>query len=71
VSVLNIPLFAFSIVLIVLVMAASLRRLMGMALSPLRTLIAALIAFFAAAPIITAMAGATISSKHPRVLPGL
>ncbi len=70
-TILSIPLFAFFFVLTVLVIAAGLRRLMGMALSPLRTLIAALIAFFAAAPIITAMAGATLSSKHPRVLPGL
>src|SRR5215469_1547022 len=52
-------------------MAAGLRRLIGMTLSPMRTMIAALIAFFAASPIITAMAGAAVSSKHPGVLPGL
>ncbi|MBO0825880.1 MAG: AarF/ABC1/UbiB kinase family protein, partial [Actinobacteria bacterium] len=52
-------------------MAAGMRRLMGMTLSPLRTLIAALIALFSASPIITAMAGAAITSKHPAVLPGL
>jgi ubiquinone biosynthesis protein len=53
VTVLNIPLFAFFSVLTVLVLAAELRRLMGMRLSPLRTLIA----LFSASPIITAMAG--------------
>jgi ubiquinone biosynthesis protein len=57
VTVLNIPLFAFFTVLTVLVLAAGRRRLMGMRLSPLRTLIAALIVLFSASPIITAMAG--------------
>jgi ubiquinone biosynthesis protein len=71
VYVLNVPLFAFFTVLTVLVLAAGLRRLMGIALSPLRTVIAALIAFFAASPIITAMAGAALSSKHAGILPGL
>lgn len=70
-TVLSIPLFAFFTVLTVLVLAVGLRRLMGMALSPLRTLIAALIAFFVASPIITAMAGATVTSKNPGLLPGL
>src|SRR5215472_8487024 len=70
-SVLSVPLFAFFTVLTVLLMAAGLRRLMGMTLSPLRTLIAALIAFFVASPIITAMAGAVVSRKHPGILPGL
>jgi ubiquinone biosynthesis protein len=71
VTVLSIPLFAFFTVLTVLLMAVGLRRLMGMTLSPLRTVIAAFIAFFAASPIITAMAGAAVSSKHPGILPGL
>jgi ubiquinone biosynthesis protein len=71
VYILTVPLFAFFTVLTVLVMAVGLRRLMGMTLSPLRTVIAALIAFFAASPIITAMAGAALSSKHPGILPGL
>jgi ubiquinone biosynthesis protein len=44
---------------------------MGITLSPLRILIAALIAFFSASPIITAMAGPALSSKHPGILPGL
>ena len=71
VTVMSIPLFAFFTVLTVLVLAAGLRRLMGIALSPLRTVIAALIAFFVASPIITAMAGAAVSRKHPGILPGL
>src|SRR5262249_41733973 len=71
VTVLRIPLFAVFTVLTVLVLAVGVRRLMGMTLSPLRTVIAALIAFFAASPIITAMAGSALSSKHPGVLPGL
>jgi ubiquinone biosynthesis protein len=44
---------------------------MGITLSPLRTVIAALIALFSASPIITAMAGATVSRKHPGMLPAL
>ena len=68
---LSIPLFAFFTVLTVLVLAVGLRRLMGMRLPPLRTLIAALIALFSASPIITAMAGPALSSQHPGVLPGL
>src|SRR6516164_6845554 len=71
VTVLGIPLFAFFTVLAVLLLAAGLRRLIGTTLSPLRTVIAALIAFFAASPIITAMARAALSSKHPGILPGL
>jgi ubiquinone biosynthesis protein len=71
VTVLTIPLFAFVTVLTVLVLAAGLRRLMGITLSPLRTVIAALIALFSASPIITAMAGAAVSRKRPGILPGL
>jgi ubiquinone biosynthesis protein len=71
VTVLSIPLFAFFTVITVLALAAGLRRLMGMALSPLRTLIAALIALFSASPIITAMAGSALTAKHPGLLPGL
>jgi ubiquinone biosynthesis protein len=71
VTVLRIPLFAFFTVLTVLLMAAGLRRLMGMTLSPLRTLIAAIIALVSASPIITAMAGGALSGPHPGVLPGL
>ena len=68
---LSIPLFAFFTVITVLLLSAALRRLMGMRLSPLRTLIAALIALFSASPIITAMAGNAVSAKNPGVLPGL
>jgi len=71
VTVLTLPLFAFFTVLTVLVLAAGLRRLMGITLSPLRTVIAALIALFSASPIITAMAGAAVLRKHPGILPGL
>jgi len=71
VTILSIPLFAVFTVLTVFVLAAGLSRLLGMTLSPLRMVIAALIAFFAATPIITAMAGAAVSSKHPGILPGL
>lgn len=70
-TVLSIPLFAFFTVLTVIVLAVGLRRLMGITLSTLRTVIAALIAFFVASPIITAMAGAAVSRKHPGLLPGL
>ena len=70
-SILNIPLAAFFTVLTVFVFAAGLRRLLGMTLSPLRTLIAALISFFAASPIITAMADAAVSPEHPGIVPGL
>ena len=52
---LSIPLFAFFTVLTVLLLSAALRRLMGMRLSPLRRLIAALIALFSASPIIAAI----------------
>jgi len=71
VTVLNVPLFAFFTALTVLLLALGLRRLMGMTLSPLRLLIAALIALFSASPIVTAMAGATVSARHPGLLPGL
>ncbi|MGH3253650.1 MAG: ABC1 kinase family protein, partial [Trebonia sp.] len=70
-AVLTVPLFAFFTVLTVLLFAVGLRRLMGMTLSPLRTLIAALIALFSAGPIITAMAGPALTSKNPGILPGL
>jgi len=71
VTALRIPLFAFFTVLTVLLLAVGLRRLMGMRLSPLRTLIAAVIALLSASPIITAMAGSALSSKNPGILPGL
>jgi ubiquinone biosynthesis protein len=71
VTVLRIPLFAIFTVLTVVLLAVGLRRLMGMTLSPLRTVIAALIALFSASPIITAMAGTAVTRKNPGLLPGL
>jgi ubiquinone biosynthesis protein len=65
------PLLAFFTVITVLVFSVGLRRLMGMRLSPLRTVIAAVIALLSASPIITAMAGPALSAKNPGVLPGL
>lgn len=70
-TILSIPLFIFFAVLTVLIMAAGLRRLTGMTLSPLRTLIAAVIAVLSGTPIITAMAGPEVSSRHRGLLPGL
>jgi len=71
VTALTVPLFAFFTVFTLLLLAFALRRLMGLRLSPLRTLIAALIALFSASPIITAMAGSAVTKKNPGVLPGL
>jgi hypothetical protein len=42
-----------------------------MTLPSLRMVIVALIALFSTSPIITVMAGAALSSKHPGILPGL
>lgn len=70
-TVLSIPLFAFFTVLQVLILGAGLRRLLGLRLSPARTVIAALIVVFSASPIIQAIAGPLVSSEHPSVLPGL
>jgi ubiquinone biosynthesis protein len=71
VTVLSIPLFAFFTVLQVLILGAGLRRLLGMRLSLMRTVIAALIVVFSASPIITAIAGTSLSARDPRILPGL
>ncbi len=70
-SALNIPVIAFGTALTVLVFAFGVRRLMGLPLSPLRTLIAGLIAFFASSPIITAIGGPTVTGRGSSVLPGL
>lgn len=70
-TVLSIPLFAFFTVLQVLILGAGLRRLLGLRLSPARTVIAALIVVFSASPIIQAIAGPLVSPEHPSVLPGL
>src|SRR5487761_113463 len=68
---LNIPLVAFGTALTVLVFAFGVRRLMGLPLSPLRTLIAGLIAVFAASPIINAIGGPAVTTHGSAVLPGL
>ncbi|HEY2443681.1 MAG TPA: AarF/UbiB family protein [Streptosporangiaceae bacterium] len=69
-SALTIPLVAVGTALTVLVFAFGVRRLIGLRLSMLRTLIAGIIAFFSAAPIITAI-GSSAVSRHSSVLPGL
>ena len=69
-NVLNFPLLAFGIALTVLVFAFGVRRLLGLRLAPLRTLLAGLIAFFSAQPIINAIGGPSVRRDAP-VLPGL
>ncbi len=68
---LTIPLFAVFTALTVLFFTVGLRRLMGLPLAPLRTLIAGLIAFFSASPIITAMAGSAFTTKTTSAFPAL
>ena len=70
VTALTVPLVAVATTLTVLVFAFGVRRLIGLRLSALRTLAAGLIAFFAASPIITAIAGSAVT-KRAGVLPGL
>jgi len=70
VSALTYPLSAVLTVVMVLVFAASVRRLLGLYFSPLRTLIAGLLAFFLATPIIDSISGDTVGNDQP-VLPGL
>jgi len=67
---LNFPLVALGTALTVTVFAFGVRRLMGLPLSALRTLLAGLIAFFVASPIIAAIGGPTVA-KGRGVLPGL
>jgi len=64
------PLSAVLTVVMVLVFAASVRRLLGLYFSPLRTLVAGLLAFFLATPIIDSISGDTVGVDQP-VLPGL
>jgi ubiquinone biosynthesis protein len=70
VNALTFPLSAVLTVVTVLVFAASVRRLLGLHFSALRTLVAGLIAFFLAIPIVDAIGGDTIARNSP-VLPGL
>ena len=67
---LDFPLVALGTALTVTVFAFGVRRLMGLPLSALRTLLAGLIAFFVASPIIAAIAGPAVA-KGRGVLPGL
>ena len=67
---LNFPLVALVTALTVAVFAFGVRRLMGLPLSTFRTLLAGLIAFFAASPIITAISGPTVTGNQG-VLPEL
>ena len=61
---LNFPLAAIGTALTVLLFAFGVRRLIGLPLSPLRTLVAGLIAFFSASPIITAIGGPGVANNH-------
>jgi ubiquinone biosynthesis protein len=69
-NVLNSALVAFGVALTILVFAFGVRRLLGLRLAPVRTLLAGLIAFFSAQPIISAIGGPSVGSGAP-VLPGL
>ncbi|HEX4255634.1 MAG TPA: AarF/UbiB family protein [Streptosporangiaceae bacterium] len=69
-NVLNSALVAFGVALTILVFAFGVRRLLGLSLAPLRTLLAGLIAFFSAQPIVGAIGGPSVGSGAP-VLPGL
>ena len=61
---LNFPLAAIGTALTVLLFAFGVRRLIGLPLSPMRTLLAGLIAFFSASPIITAIGGSGVANNH-------
>jgi ubiquinone biosynthesis protein len=70
VTALTYPLSAALTVVVVLIFAASVRRLLGLYFSPFRTLVAGLIAFFLAIPIVDSIGGDTVGKNSP-VLPGL
>jgi ubiquinone biosynthesis protein len=69
-SILNFPLAAVATALTVLLFAFGVRRLLGLPLSAFRTLLAGLIAFFCASPIILALGGTSVSRSRT-TLPGL
>jgi ubiquinone biosynthesis protein len=69
-NVLDVPLVAIGVVLTVLAFAFAARRLLGPRLAPLRTLLAGLIAFFVAQPIIRAIGGPAVR-RGAATLPGL
>src|ERR1700753_1570978 len=66
----NVPVGAFGSVLPIVVLAFGVRRLLGPRLPVLRTLLAGVIAFFVAQPIIDAIGGPSGRHDAP-VLPGL
>ena len=57
---LNFPLVALGVVVTVLVFAFGVRRLLGLPLAPLRTLLAGLMAFFTTQPITRAIGGPAV-----------
>src|ERR1700761_9580154 len=67
---LNFTLVALGVVVTILVFAFGVRRLLGLRLAPLRTLLAGLIAFFTAQLIISAIGGPAVRRGAP-TLPGL
>jgi ubiquinone biosynthesis protein len=67
---LTVPLLAIGTALTVMLFAFGVRRLLGLRLPLLRTLVAGVIAFLVASPIITAIAGSVVTSGSS-VLPGL
>ena len=69
-NLLNFPLAALATALTVLFFAFGVRRLLGLPLSAFRTLLAGLIAFFSASPIILALGGSSVSRSRT-TLPGL
>ena len=69
-NILNFPLAAVATALTVLLFAFGVRRLLGLPLSAFRTLLAGLIAFFSASPIILALGGSSVSRSRT-TLPGL
>jgi len=69
-SILSFPLAAVATALTVLLFAFGVRRLLGLPLSGFRTLLAGLIAFFSASPIILALGGSSVSRSRT-TLPGL
>ena len=63
-NILNFPLAAVATALTVLLFAFGVRRLLGLPLSAFRTLLAGLIAFFSASPIILALGGSSVSRSR-------
>jgi ubiquinone biosynthesis protein len=71
VTALDLPLLAVGTTLTVLLFAFGVRRLMGLRLSTLRTLVAGLIAFAVASPIITTIGRSAVTSKKPPAFPAV